>query len=140
MKSLDKKYILIIFALFFFVWSFFFLCFIPGQADNDSEDVFKMILGLDFYSDTFRYTQLNDHNPLIYTFFNWFIFSIAKIFCADNLILVSTVCAVQMILIIICIVYTLNKLYMFSNSIVFVVIAGLFFLINPLIIQYSLSH
>lgn len=140
MKALKKKYIFIIFAAFFIIWGFFFLCFIPGQADNDSEDVFKMILGLDFYSDTFRYTQLNDHNPLIYTFFNWVIFSITKIFSADNLILVSTVCAVQMILIIICIVYSINKLYKFSNNLIFVVIATLFFLINPLIIQYSLSH
>ena len=70
MKSLEKKYIFMIFALILIVWSFFYLCFIPGLADNDSEDVFKMILGLDFYSDTFRYNQLNDHNPLIYTFFN----------------------------------------------------------------------
>ena len=140
MKSLEKKYIFIIFAVFLVIWGFFFLCFIPGQADNDAEAVFKMILGLDFYDNTFRYTQLNDHNPLIYTFFNWAIFSIGKIFCNDNLILVTIVCAVQMIIVIICIVYAINKLYRFSNSLVFIIIAGLFFLINPLIIQYSLSH
>lgn len=140
MKSLEKKYILIIFASFFIVWSFFFLCFIPGLADNDSEDIFKMILGMDFYSDTFRYNQLNDHNPLIYTFFNWVIFNITKIFCVDNLILVSSVCAIQMIIVIICIVYSINKLYMFSKSLLFVIIATLFFAVNPLIIQYSLSH
>lgn len=140
MKSLSAKYIALISVTFFIVWGFFFSCFLPGIADNDISDVFKMILGVDFYSDWFRYTQLNDHNPLVYVFFNWSTFSLAKLFCSDNLIAISFVCFIQMCIIIASIVYSINKLYGFWRNKIFLIISILFFLLNPLIIQYSMTH
>lgn len=131
------KYLLPIFLI---CWLPFYFIFLPGLFDNDLTDIYKMVLGHTCYNNSFRYTGLNDHHTLIYPFFYWiFITPIKGLGGSDTLVL-SVVCFVQLVIVVLCLSYAVISFHKIFNNKIATLLCLLFFLINPLIIQYSLSH
>ena len=131
------KYLL---PLFLICWLPFYIFFLPGLFDNDLTDIYKMVLGNTTYNNSFRYTALNDHHTLIYPFFYWiFITPIKALGGSDNFVL-SVVCFVQLAIVALCLSYAVISFHIIFNNKIATLLCLLFFLLNPLIIQYSLSH
>ena len=136
-KFLKFKYLI---PLFIICWLPFYIYFLPGLFDNDLTDLYKMVLGQTSYNNSFRYTALNDHHTLIYPFFYWlFIAPIKGLGGSDTLVL-SVVCFVQLAIVALCLSYAVISFHKMFNNKIATALCLLFFLINPLIIQYSLSH
>ncbi len=136
-KFIKFKYLL---PLFLICWLPFYIIFLPGLFDNDLTDIYNMILGHTCYNNSFRYTGLNDHHTLIYPFFYWIFVTPIKCLGGSDTLALSVVCFVQLVIVAICLSYAVISFHKIFNNKIATVLCLLFFLINPLIIQYSLSH
>ncbi|MDO5329719.1 MAG: DUF6020 family protein [Coriobacteriia bacterium] len=136
-RFIKFKYLI---PLFLICWLPFYIIFFPGLFDNDLTDMYNMILGQTSYNDSYRYTGLNDHHTLIYAFFYWIFTVPIKTFGGSDTLIFSVVCFVQLIIVSLCLSYALINFHKIFNNKIATVLCLLFFLINPLIIQYSISH
>lgn len=136
-KFIKLKYLI---PLFIICWLPFYIIFFPGLFDNDLTDMYNMLLGQTSYNDSFRYTGLNDHHTLIYAFFYWIFIVPIKSFGGSDTIVLSVVCFVQIVICSLCLSYAVINLRKIFNNKIATVLCLLFFLINPLIIQFSISH
>ena len=136
-KFIKFKYLL---PLFLICWLPFYIIFLPGLFDNDLTDIYKMVLGQTCYNNSFRYTGLNDHHTLIYPFFYWLFITPIKGLGGSDTVVLSVVCFVQLVIVAVCLSYAVISFHKIFNNKIATVLCLLFFLINPLIIQYTLSH
>lgn len=131
------KYLL---PLFLMCWLPFYIIFLPGLFDNDLTDIYNMVLGHTCYNNSFRYTGLNDHHTLIYPFYYWIFTTLIKGLGGSDTIVLSVVCFVQLVIVALCLSYAVISFHKIFHNKFATILCLLFFLINPLIIQYSLSH
>lgn len=64
---LDRVFPILSFVAIRGCWFFFYLLYYPGCTSGDSNDILKMVLGLPFEADHFRYDTWNNHHPIAYT-------------------------------------------------------------------------
>jgi hypothetical protein len=62
-----RRLFLVALCAFVVCWGFYWALYFPGCCSTDSDDILKMVLGLDTYSNHFRYDGLSSHHPLLYT-------------------------------------------------------------------------
>lgn len=136
-KFIKFKYLL---PLFLICGLPFYIIFLPGLFDNDLTDIYNMVLGHTCYNNYFRYTGLNDHHTLIYPFFYWIFVTPIKGLGGSDTIALSVVCFVQFVIVAFCLSYAVISFHKIFNNKIATILCLLFFLINPLIIQYSVSH
>lgn len=138
-KQISLKVAFGIYIMFVALWGFIFLAYYPGCASTDSNDIFKVILGLDFTSDWYRYDTLNNHHPVVYIFLNWCIISTALFFGASTAKAVACVAVFHLMFLAWCCVHFCRKIYNLTGNSLLFKVSVVFFLFNPLVILYSFT-
>ena len=129
----------VVLVSFVVVWGVVFLIMYPGCCSPDSNDVFKMVLGLPFESNHFRYDQINNHHPVSYVFLIWCVFQFGASLGLSQAMCVGLVSATHLLLLAVCLTVFIVKVFELSNSKGVFIFAWVFFLFNPLIAQYSVT-
>ena len=127
------------FCVFVVCWGFSLLFLFPGCASTDSNDIIKMILGLPFESDHFRYSSLNSHHPLLYSGFISLIMHIGLLVSGNTTTAVGLCSFAQMVLLAASVAYGVVWLYRKVPSKVLLIMAIAFFALNPLIARLSIT-
>lgn len=129
---------LMCFAIITVLWLPYFLQYYPGCTSTDSSDILKMVLGMPFESDHFRYGSLNSHHPFLYTaFVAVFVNLGASLGGATTGI--ALVAAVQMLVFSgMCSAASVWLGRMTSSKVIFVVTLA-FFALNPVVARYSVT-
>lgn len=131
--------LLIILASLVLVWGIAWLICYPGCCSTDSNDIFKMVLGLPFESNHFRYDTINNHHPAVYVGMIWMVFAFAQACGLTETMAVGLVSLIHLLILACCCAFVTRKVYSLSNSRYMLVLTWLFFLLNPLIMQYSVT-
>lgn len=138
-RSLASRYFLIPLALLLILDLIVLLAVYPGLCSTDTEDIFKMILGMPFESNHFRYATLNNHHPAFYTFLNWLVMTGALALGASQATSVALIAGFHAVCVALSCAYTSAVLYQLSRSKKIYVFTIGFFAINPLLMLYSVT-
>lgn len=138
--GLSTKACIVSFVCFVLWWSVIaFLSCYPGICSTDTEDIFKMILGMPFESDHFRYDTLNNHHPAFYVFLTAIPFRIASFLGLSQPMAVGLVALFHLLTLALCCSIFQSKLWIMTRSQVFWLLSLAFFLLDPLIVLYSVT-
>ncbi len=121
------------------VWTVGFFVLFPGCFSTDSTDILKMIWGIPFESDWFRYDSLNNHHPAFYIFLNFVAVRIGEILGFGQMGCASVVAFMHAVTLACCCGFVAcgaNRL--FGKKIV-VILCWAFFLFDPLLVWYSVT-
>lgn len=129
----------VVLASFVVAWGAIFLIMYPGCCSTDSNDIFKMVLGLPFESNHFRYDQINNHHPVSYVFLIWCVFQLGASLGLSQAMCIGLVSVTHLLLLVVCLTVFIVKVFELSNSKGVFIFAWVFFLFNPLIAQYSVT-
>lgn len=119
-------------------WLFWWLLYYPGCTSVDSQDIMKMVLGLPYESDWFRYDAINSHHPLLYT-------AIVGAFVNAGSALgdvtwgVAALSFAQMCFLAFACAYCSNWLLKSTGSRAVFALTVAFFALNPLIARYAVT-
>ena len=111
----------------------------PGCYSTDSVDILKMISGLPFESDHFRYDSLNNHHPAAYVFFISVIFKACSIFGLSKFACAAVISFAHLVILGLCcgfIVYKVSRLF---NRPIITLFCFSFLLCDPLLVWYSVT-
>lgn len=125
---------------FIAIWIVFgLLPLYPGCYSTDSVDILKMISGLPFESDHFRYDALNNHHPAAYVFFVSVIFKACSIFGLSKFACAAMISFAHLVILGLCcgfIVYKVSRLF---NRPIITLFCFSFLLCDPLLVWYSVT-
>ena len=125
---------------FITIWIVFgLLPLYPGCYSTDSVDILKMISGLPFESDHFRYDALNNHHPAAYIFFVSVIFKACSIFGLSKFACAAVISFAHLVILGLCcgfIVYKVSRLF---NRPIITLFCFSFLLCDPLLVWYSVT-
>lgn len=125
---------------FIAIWIVFgLLPLYPGCYSTDSVDILKMISGLPFESDHFRYDALNNHHPAAYIFFVSVIFKACSIFGLSKFACAAVISFAHLVILGLCcgfIVYKVSRLF---NRPIITLFCFSFLLCDPLLVWYSVT-
>lgn len=125
------------FAVITLYWLLYFSALLPGVYTADSTDIAKMVLGLPFEADHFRYQTLNAHHPGLYVGLCWLVLSLSGAAGLDLFASCAVLSLVHLVLLSVCCAYVLERLYGLSRSRLLVGIFVVFAICNPLVGYYS---
>lgn len=138
-KAKGRALFLWVFLTLLVIWGVVFLICYPACCSTDTNDIFKMVLGLPFESNHFRYDSLNNHHPAFYVFINYAFLSLGQAMGLTLAMSVALIALVHLVVLAFCCSYFTVKLReLFSSDVVFV-LAWVFFALNPVIAQYSVT-
>lgn len=138
-KIKGKGLFLTVLITLLILWGIVFLICYPGCCSVDTNDIFRMALGLPFESNHFRYDTLNNHHPVFYVFLNYVVLTVGQTVGLPQAISVALITLIHLLILTVCCSYFSVKLReLFSSDFVFV-IAWIFFALNPVIAQYSVT-
>lgn len=138
-KVEGKGLFLWVFLTLLAIWGLVFLVCYPACCSTDTNDIFKMVLGLPFESNHFRYDSLNNHHPAFYVFINYVLLSLGQAMGLTLTMSVALIALIHLVVLAICCSYFAIKLReLFASEVVFV-FAWVFFALNPVIAQYSVT-
>ncbi len=120
-------------------WGITFLVMYPGICTNDSTDILKMIWGMPFESDHFRYDGLNNHHPAFYVFLVYLALQLGSLLGLSQAMSVGLVSLLHMITLALCCAYFTSRIHALLGSRIMLALCWLFFFFNPLIAQYSVT-
>jgi hypothetical protein len=135
----DAKHFLIPFAVFLALDLVVLVAVYPGLCSTDTEDVFKMILGMPFESNHFRYDTLNNHHPAFYVFVNWLVMKGALALGASQATGAALVAGLHAACMAFACAYTAQTLRRLSGSNTVYTLTLCFFDVNPLLLLYSVT-
>ena len=127
------------FALLALGWGFWWALYFPGCASTDSNDILKMVLGIDATSNHFRYEGLSSHHPLLYTGFVAAVVLPVRALTGSVTAAVGAFSLVQMLLLAACVAAAVAWLARRGAPRVLVVVVVLFFVANPLVGRYAVT-
>ena len=120
-------------------WSFWWALYFPGCASTDSNDILKMVLGIDATSNHFRYEGLNSHHPLLYTGFVAAVVVPVRAITGSVTVAIGTFSFMQMLLLSACVSLAIAWLGRCGSPKVIVVTVVAFFALNPLVGRYAVT-
>ena len=137
--ELKNIHFIIMFIILMIIFLINLLVFYPGGLSNDTYDCLKMILNLDFTSNTFRYTYLNNHHPIFYVLYLSIFIKLANIFGLSFINGLFFASLFQIILMSLAIIYFIHTIYQINKSTFLSILIYLFFLLNPLIARLTIT-
>ncbi len=129
----------IVFAMFALSWGFWWALYFPGCASTDSNDILKMVLGIDATSNHFRYEGISSHHPLLYTGLVAAVVLPVKALTGSVTAAVGAFSLVQMLLLAACVALAVAWLARRGAAKWLVVLVVLFFAVNPLVGRYAVT-
>lgn len=133
------KIFLVVFAITFLVWFVVYLICYPGIFSADSSDIIRMVSGAPFESSSFRYSGLNDHHPLLYSFLSWLILSASELCGASLEFSVGLLSFFHMLCLALSCSYCASTLYAVTGSKWTIVLCVLALSFNPLVALYAIT-
>lgn len=133
------KVFLVVFGVTTLIWLGFFLVCYPGIFSKDSADVIAMMSGAPIGDRAFRYTGLNDHHPLLYSFFNGIILKVGEVVGLAFEARIAMVSFSHMVCLAASCSYCTSVLHRLTRSRMMVLVCVLFFAFDPLIAFYSVT-
>ena len=127
------------FLLLALCWGFWWALYFPGCASTDSNDILKMVLGIDATSNHFRYEGLSSHHPLLYTGFVAAVVAPALAISGSVTVAVGAFSLVQMLLFAACIALAIAWLARRGVPAAPLVLVVAFFALNPLVARYAVT-
>lgn len=116
-----------------------FLPCYPAICTTDTEDIFKMILGLPFEANHFRYDALNNHHPAFYVLLIAIPFWIGSVLGFTEPMIVGCAALLHLLTLALLCGLIQGKLWVMTKSRAFCLLTFAFFLLNPLIVLYSVT-
>ena len=129
----------VVFLLLALCWGFWWALYFPGCASTDSNDILKMVLGIDATSSHFRYEGLSSHHPLLYTAFVAAVVAPALEISGSMTVAVGVFSLVQMLLFAACIALAIAWLARRGVPAAPLVLVAVFFALNPLVARYAVT-
>lgn len=136
--AIGWKFSLGCFGAIWLCWFFWFALYYPGCTSTDSMDILKMVLGLPFEADHFRYETINSHHPLLYVAFVAIFANVGYTWGGMGASLALCTFA-QMTIVAACSTYAAMWTARRTGSKAAGVAVAVFFAINPLIGRYSVT-
>lgn len=121
------------------LWGIAFLVLFPGCFSTDSEDILKMIWGIPFESDWFRYDSLNSHHPAFYIFLNFIAVRFGEVLGFGQMGCASVAAFMHAVTLACCcgfVVCEANKLFAKKIAVLF---CWAYFFFDPLLAWYSVT-
>ncbi len=120
-------------------WSLWWALYFPGCASTDSNDILKMVLGIDATSNHFRYEGLNSHHPLLYTGFVTVVVVPVQAITGSLTVAVGVFSLVQILLLSACVALAIAWLGRRGATKAMVAAVVVFFALNPLVGRYAVT-
>ncbi len=127
------------FALLALGWGFWWALYFPGCTSTDSNDILKMVLGIDATSSHFRYEGLSSHHPLLYTGFVAAVVAPVHSLTGSLTAAVGAFSLAQMLLLAACTALAVAWLARRGAPTALVVLVLVFFAANPLVGRYAVT-
>lgn len=121
------------------IWAVGFFVLFPGCFSTDSADVLKMIWGIPFESDWFRYDGLNNHHPAFYIFLNFIAVRIGEVLGFGQMGCVSVVAFMHAVTLACCCGFVACEANRLFEKKIVAVLCWVFFFFDPLLIWYSVT-
>ncbi len=111
----------------------------PGCFSTDSNDMLKMLWGIPFQSEWFRYDTLNNHHPAFYVFLNYLAVCLGQILGFSQMKCVALISVLHLATLAACCGFAVLKVNSIFKRKWLVLICWLFFLWDPLLGWYSVT-
>lgn len=111
----------------------------PGCFSTDSIDILKMVSGMPFESDHFRYDTLNNHHPAAYVFLIYIIYNACMLFGFSQATSAAIVAFAHLFVLALCCGFIVRKVSELFLRPALTLACFAFLLWDPLLVWYSVT-